>query len=40
MLASLELAFARAWKPRPAVAGRGFGGRGGGVVVSLSLRPR
>jgi hypothetical protein len=40
MLASFKLAFARTWKPRPVVAGRGFGSRGGGVVVSLSPRPR
>ena len=40
MLASFRVATAGQEKPRPAVAGGVRGGRGGGVVVSLSLPPR
>jgi hypothetical protein len=40
MLASFKLAFARAWKTPPGGGRAGFGSRGGGVMVSLSLPPR
>ena len=40
MTATLTMRMSWREKPRPAVAGRGFGGRGGGVEVSLSRPPR